>query len=155
MEEFVEICKSKKITIATCESCTGGLLASKLCDISGISEIYKGGFVTYWNEIKEKIVHVQPETIQTYGVVSQEVAIEMAINTKKLMEVDLAISYTGNAGPSICDNKPVGRIYCGVCYHEDVYCFEFQLSGSRNEIRCQVIDESIQKIKKIVGFSMI
>ena len=151
MKEFVELLKEKKITVATCESCTGGLLAAMLCDFSGISAVYKGSVVTYANEIKEQVVHVNPETIETYGVVSEQVAREMAQKTQQLMNVDLCISYTGNAGPDICDNKPVGCIFCGVAYKDQIFCYEFLLSGSRNEIRRRVIDESIKKIKEFLG----
>lgn len=151
MEEFVEFLKEKKITVATCESCTGGLLAAMLCDFSGISAVYKGSVVTYANEIKEQVVHVDPKTIDAYGVVSEQVACEMALKTQKLMNVDLCISYTGNAGPDICDNKPVGCVFCGVAYKDKVICYEFLLSGSRNEIRRRVIEESIKKIKIFLG----
>ena len=151
MEKFVELLKEKKITIATCESCTGGLLAAMLCDFSGISAVYKGSIVTYRNEIKERIVGVDPKLIADKGVVSEEVAREMAIHTQKLMNVDLCISYTGNAGPDVCDNKPVGCVYCGVAFKDEVFCFEYMLKGSRNEIRHRVIEESIKKIKEILG----
>lgn len=151
MKEFSEYLKKNSITFATCESCTGGLFASMLCEYSGISSIYKGSFVTYQNEIKVHVVGVKQESIDTYGVVSEQVAKEMALQTQNIMGVDLCISFTGNAGPDVCDNKPVGRVYCGVAYKGEVTCFEFQLNGSRNEIRHEVILESLKKIKIFLG----
>lgn len=146
MKELVEYLKQNHITVATCESCTGGMLASQLCDFSGISSVFKGSIVTYQNEIKEKIVHVSKKTIEEYGVVSEQVALEMAKNTKELMKVDLCISYTGNAGPDVCDSKPVGTVFCGVAFHEKTCCFELHMSGNRNEIRKQTIEESVKAI---------
>lgn len=155
MDELVEYLKKNKITIGTCESCTGGLFAARLCDYSGISSVFKGSIVTYQNEIKINVVGVNPQTIEKYGVVSEQVACEMAKMAQKKLNVDLCISYTGNAGPDICDNKPVGRVYCAMAYKDEVVCLEFNLEGNRNEIRSQVIEKSIDKILNFLGKSQL
>lgn len=147
MEELVELLKKKGLTISCCESLTGGLFASELTRVSGVSSVFKGGLVTYWNEVKVKMAHVSEETLQQYGAVSSQTAIEMAFNTRQLFQTDLAVSFTGNAGPSTMEGKPAGLVYCAVAYHDQVldFCFHYQME--RNQVREAVCVEMIKKIK--------
>lgn len=151
MEEFLAYLKENKLTLSTCESCTGGLLASSICEYPGVSSIYKGSVVTYATSIKENVVGVSHELISKYGVVSEQVAVDMAKKCQKLMDSHVCISYTGNAGPDCCDDKPVGRVYCGFVICDRSYVIELQLNGTRNEVRKQAIVESVKKIKEILG----
>lgn len=140
MQELVAALKSMAVTIGTCESLTAGMFASKLADIAGVSSVLKGGFVTYWNECKMNVVHVSKKTIDEYGVVSKQTAIEMAEKSRLLLECDCCISFTGNAGPDNLEGKPAGLVYSAVAFENVVYVYELQLHGKRNEIRCSVCD---------------
>lgn len=137
MKSLIELCKQKNISIATAESCTAGLFASMLGEVSGASQVFVGGIVTYATRIKTEVLHVNDSLIEQYGVVSQQVADEMALCAQKMFHSDLAVSFTGNAGPSVCDDKPVGCIYASVAYKDQLYSYHLQLAGDRNEIRQQ------------------
>ena len=111
-EALLELCKSKKLTLATAESCTGGLVAAALSEIPGSSLVLDRGFVTYSNEAKQQMLGVIPATIDVYGAVSTECAEEMAKGALAHASVDLAISITGIAGPTgAAPGKPVGLVY--------------------------------------------
>jgi nicotinamide-nucleotide amidase len=111
-EALLELCKSKKLTLATAESCTGGLVAAALSEIPGSSLVLDRGFVTYSNEAKQQMLGVTPATIDVYGAVSTECAEEMAKGALAHASVDLAISITGIAGPTgAVPGKPVGLVY--------------------------------------------
>ena len=111
-EALLELCKSKKLTLATAESCTGGLVAAALSEIPGSSLVLDRGFVTYSNEAKQQMLGVIPATIDVYGAVSTECAEEMAKGALAHASVDLAISITGIAGPTGgVPGKPVGLVY--------------------------------------------
>jgi PncC family amidohydrolase len=105
------------LTIATAESCTGGLLSSLLTDVAGSSSYIKLNLVTYSNESKIKFLKVNPKTIDDFGVVSREVALEMAIGIKKLAQCDIGIGITGIAGPAgATKDKPIGLVFIGIKY---------------------------------------
>lgn len=151
MDELGQLLIEKKISICSIESFTVGTFASRLGQISGISKVYKGSAVTYQSIIKEKLLHIDHELIERYGVVSSEIAFEMAKNGQKLFESDLAISFTGNAGPTAMEGKPVGLIYIGVATKQGIDVFEYHLQGTREDIVNQAIqqgiDTLIEKIK--------
>lgn len=130
----------QKLTIATAESITGGLVVKMITDVPGSSEILKESFVTYAIEAKINILGVDKKIIDKYGVVSKEVAEDMAKKLKKLTKRDICISTTGNAGPTVCDDKPVGRVYVGIYFKDDLKVYELNLSGEREEIRQQTAD---------------
>ncbi len=109
---LLELCKKKKLTIATAESCTGGLVAATLSEISGSSLVLDRGFVTYSNIAKQQMLGVTPATIDVYGAVSKECAEEMAKGALAHASVDLAVSITGIAGPTgAVPGKPIGLVY--------------------------------------------
>lgn len=111
-ETVLNLCKSKKLTLATAESCTGGLVAAALSEIPGSSLVLDRGFVTYSNEAKQQMLGVTPATIDVYGAVSTECAEEMAKGALAHASVDLAISVTGIAGPTgAVRGKPIGLVY--------------------------------------------
>ena len=130
----------QKLTIATAESITGGLVVKMITDVPGSSEILKESFVTYAIEAKINILGVDKKIIDKYGVVSKEVAEDMAKKLKILTNRDICISTTGNAGPTVCDDKPVGRVYVGIYFKDDLKVYELNLSGEREEIRQQTAD---------------
>lgn len=109
---LLDLCKAKKLTLATAESCTGGLVAAALSEISGSSLVLDRGFVTYSNEAKQQMLGVAPATIDVYGAVSTECAEEMAKGALAHAQVDLAVSITGIAGPTgAVPGKPIGLVY--------------------------------------------
>jgi nicotinamide-nucleotide amidase len=109
---LLDLCKAKKLTVATAESCTGGLVAGALSEISGSSSVLDRGFVTYSNEAKQQMLGVTPSTIDVYGAVSKECAEEMARGALARAQVDLAVSITGIAGPTgATPGKPIGLVY--------------------------------------------
>ena len=111
-QTVLNLCKSKKLTLATAESCTGGLVAAALSGIPGSSLVLDRGFVTYSNEAKQQLLGVTPATIDVYGAVSTACAEEMAKGALAHASVDLAISITGIAGPTgAVRGKPIGLVY--------------------------------------------
>jgi nicotinamide-nucleotide amidase len=109
---LLDLCRMRKLTIATAESCTGGLVAAALTDIPGSSDVIDRGFVTYSNEAKHAMLGVSTATLATFGAVSKETATAMAIGALENADVDLAVSITGIAGPGgATPGKPVGLVH--------------------------------------------
>lgn len=117
-EELGRILKEKKLTIATAESCTGGLVSSRLTDISGSSEYVMLNFVTYANEAKNKVLGVSWDILNNYGAVSEQCAQEMANGLNRVTNCDVALCTTGIAGPTGgTADKPVGLMFTSVRYN--------------------------------------
>ena len=150
MEELAQLLIEQKISISSVESFTVGSFANQIGSIGGISAVYKGSLVSYQNCIKRDVLHIDERVIEQYGVVSVEVAGLMAIQGKKIFSSDVCISFTGNAGPSAMEGKPVGLIYIGIAYQDKIHTFCFQLSGTREEIKEQAIQIGIEKILEIL-----
>jgi nicotinamide-nucleotide amidase len=109
---LLELCKEKKLKLATAESCTGGLLAAVLTDIPGSSTMVERGFVTYSNDSKQQMLGVTPMTLEKYGAVSKETAEEMVKGALAHAKVELAVSITGIAGPTgAMPGKPIGLVH--------------------------------------------
>jgi nicotinamide-nucleotide amidase len=112
---LLDLCRSRKLTIATAESCTGGLVAGALTDIPGSSDVIDRGFVTYSNDAKHAMLGVETSTLATFGAVSKETATQMAVGALERAGVDLAVSITGIAGPGgAVPGKPVGLVHFAV-----------------------------------------
>lgn len=131
-EELVQVvCKKlmeKNLTIASAESCTGGLFAAALTDMPGISSSFKRGLVTYSNEAKMDELGVKAETLEKYGAVSEETALEMVEGLKRVSGCDVCISVTGVAGPDGgSPEKPVGLVYIGFIYGDMKLCKRVQM----------------------------
>ena len=121
-ETLVHTLKKKGLTIATAESCTGGMIAQRLTNVSGASEVFGFGFVTYWEQAKAKMIGVDPAAIAKYNVVSAPVAAQMALGAAEAAGADIAVSVTGLAGPNGGDAvRPVGTVYLGAACGETVY----------------------------------
>ena len=137
----------KPLTISTAESCTGGMIASKLIEVPGISENFIEGIVSYSNEAKIKRLKVKKETLEKYGAVSEEVAIEMLAGLK----TDIGISTTGIAGPGGgTKDKPVGLVYIGIKVKDEVKVFKRELKGDRNKIRQRAMMHALYNLLKIL-----
>ena len=123
-------------TIATAESCTGGLISKHLTDVAGISSVFHTGFVTYSNDAKIRLLGVSEKTLKTYGAVSSQTALEMSKGARDKSGTDIGIAVTGIAGPGGGTfEKPVGLVYLGYCDNKKHFAKELRLSGSREKIR--------------------
>lgn len=120
MTDALELCIARKLletsfTLATAESCTGGLVASRITDVAGSSAYFLGGVVAYSYEAKAEMLGVSWETLNTYGAVSRETVVEMARGARKLFRADIAVSVSGIAGPGGgTPDKPVGTVWVGL-----------------------------------------
>lgn len=135
-------------TVACAESCTGGLLMSRLTDFSGASAHFKGGIVAYSNEIKNKILNVKNETLEHFGAVSSQTALEMAANVRNFFSATIGLSTTGVAGSEKIENKPVGLVYAAIVSENFSEVKEFHFSGSRLEIKSQAAEATVKLLKK-------
>lgn len=135
-EKIAKILIDKKLTIATTESCTGGLLSSKLTDVSGSSAFVHLNFVTYSNEAKHKILGVSDETLEKFGAVSEECSIEMAKGLHNVTHADICVSTTGIAGPTGgTAEKPVGLMYSTIYTKNKTESFKVLLSPDLERIK--------------------
>lgn len=134
---LLEICNAKKLTLATVESCTGGLLAGCLTSVAGSSSVVERGYVTYSNQAKIEEVGVDPDLIARYGAVSHEVAEAMAAGALRHAPVDLAAGITGVAGPGGGSaEKPVGLVYISAAAQNQVPTVtENHFKGDRDAVR--------------------
>lgn len=120
------------LQIAVAESCTGGLISSRLTDIAGSSAYIRANFVTYSNEAKHRFLNVSEETLKTYGAVSEQCAREMAEGLTKLTNSEVVLCTTGVAGPTSSENKSVGLIYVACGYNGNIFVKEFKLNPKYN-----------------------
>lgn len=135
-------------TLGSVESFTGGLFAREITAVPGASHFFKGALVTYASEEKNRILGISYQDIDQYGVVSREVAAQMASNGQKLLNVDYCVSFTGNAGPDAMEGKPVGLVYIGVAIYDRIEVYELQLSGSRDDIQKEGVKNALEILEK-------
>jgi len=149
--ELVEELKTGKYYIATAESCTGGMIASSIVNISGASYVMNESYITYSNEAKERILGVNHETLEKYGAVSAETAKEMVCGVAKTAGADCAIAVTGIAGPDGgTDEKPVGTVYAGLYLNGEVKVKKYNFDGSRYEVRFKTTKNVISDMLRII-----
>lgn len=141
LKSLIEKLGSLNLTLSSIESLTGGLFASSVTLIPGVSSVFKGAVVTYQTSIKEDVVHIDKKIVKEYGVVSSQTAEEMARHGRELFSSDVCISFTGNAGPSAMEDKPAGLVYIGVAMGGSVYIIERHFTGDRNSIRQSCVEE--------------
>lgn len=147
----VNLLEKNELTISTAESCTGGLLAGRLINVPGVSDVYKEGFITYTNKAKRKTLGVNKSTLKKYGAVSEQTAKEMAVGAALAADTDISISVTGIAGPDGGTNeKPVGLVYVGVCIKDIVHVEEFRFLGDRANVREQTVISALGLLRKCI-----
>lgn len=149
-EEFSKVLKEKQLTLGSVESFTGGLFAREITRVPGASKFYKGGLVTYATEEKINVLGVSKDIVNRYGVVSQECAYEMASKGQKLLNVDICVSFTGNAGPDVMEGKKCGEIYIGISYKDITKTYGYVLPGDRNSIQTNAVEEAFKLILQII-----
>ena len=124
----------RNMTLATAESCTGGLVAEKLTAIPGASAVYRGGVVSYWTSVKAEVLHVPQDILDTYGPVSEACARAMAEGVRRVTGADLGVSVTGAAGPDPDErNVPVGILYVGLSTPDGTFCRSLDLGRRRRD----------------------
>ena len=145
--------RTKQWTMASAESCTGGMIAAAMTDLAGSSEIFDRGFVTYSNQSKFDMLGVTPATLETYGAVSAQTAGEMASGAISHSRADIAVSVTGIAGPSGGSaDKPVGLVYIGIIKKGDEPIVHRHIfSGSRDDVRQQTRDTTLTYLIDLIG----
>ena len=147
----IKLLKSKGMTIATAESCTGGMVASNIVNCSGASTVFVNGMVTYSNESKKRLLGVKPETLEKYGAVSEETAREMCEGVADVSGTNVGLSTTGIAGPDGgTEEKPVGLVYIGVHINGETTVKRLELKGSREKIRSRASTEVIELLRQLL-----
>lgn len=147
----VDLLLANNLSVSTVESCTGGMLAARLINVPGVSEVFKSGFITYSNKAKRKLVNVKKTTLERYGAVSKQVAEEMVKGAHLQNKADVIVSVTGNAGPDGgTKEKPVGLVYvaCFVC--GTVTVKEYHFSGNRSKIRETIVANTLTLMRQCI-----
>jgi nicotinamide-nucleotide amidase len=142
--------KKNNYKLAFAESCTGGMASYMFTGIPSASTCFNGGFVTYTNELKEKLLDVNKKTIDEFGAVSSKTAIEMALGALSKTNSDIAISITGNAGPSASEGKEVGLVYIGYATKSKSGYVEFHFQGMRDKIRLSAAKQAFNIARKVL-----
>lgn len=139
-------------TLATAESCTGGMIGELLTSVPGASKVYKGGIISYWSEVKQELLGVSEEALLNHGPVSMQVAGAMADGARKALRADVAISVTGLAGPDGDEfGRPVGTVFIGYSTKEKTTGKQFHFQGSRDDVRRQAAQAALQLILEEVS----
>ncbi|MEJ5244800.1 MAG: competence/damage-inducible protein A [Bacteroidota bacterium] len=150
-ETVCELLKGKKKTLAVAESCTGGMLGAEITSVSGASDFFVGGEITYSNWAKTVRLNVNEKTLQKYGAVSEQTACEMAENVRKIFNTDFGISITGIAGPTGgTPEKPVGTVWIGLSNKEKTFAKKFIFGWSRNINRERAVFTALNELKKVL-----
>lgn len=149
---IVEALESRNYKLSTAESMTAGLIAARVCEISGASNYFNGGVVSYSKEAKCKLLGLNMEDIEKYGVYSKETVISMAQGIKKITNSDVAISISGVAGPNTDEGLEAGSVYFCVVINDEIYTYFKKFAGSRNEVRDlatnYILDETINLLSE-------
>jgi nicotinamide-nucleotide amidase len=136
--------QEKNLTIAVAESLTGGLVAASLTEIPGASKVFKGSITAYADEIKQNVLNVNKETILKFTSISEQVALEMAINVRTIMKSDIGISTTGVAGPEKSAGFAPGLVFVAISIGDHNMCQKLEITGDRSKIRNQTVHEILQ-----------
>ena len=143
--------REQGLTLATAESCTGGLIGKLLTDVPGASQVYKGGVISYTNEVKHALLGVEQETLDVCTAVSRETAHEMARGARERCGADCGVSVTGLAGPDgDGTGRPVGLVYIAIDTAGFSFCRELHLTGDRAAIRTQAAEAVFQLLLDLI-----
>jgi len=149
---LVAACREKGVTVATAESCTGGLVAGRITSVPGASAVFVGGVVGYANAVKRDVLGVPQEVLDRVGAVSADCAESMARGARERLKADVAVSVTGIAGPAGgTPQKPVGLVYLGVATASGARAECLRLSGDREAIRRQAVEAALEALLKTMG----
>ena len=144
-EQVLKALKGKKL--ATAESCTGGGIGAAITAVSGSSAVYKGGIISYQNEVKRDLLGVSESDLESLGPVSAPVAEQMATGVRKALKADVSVSVTGLAGPGGDEfGNPVGTVYIGYADEKGTFARKFLFDGNREDVRNQAIENALKII---------
>ncbi|MCL2018129.1 MAG: CinA family protein [Oscillospiraceae bacterium] len=146
VQNVVQLLYKENLTLATAESCTGGLLSGAITEVSGSSRVFGLGVCAYANEIKERVLNVNPETLRDYGAVSSQCAAEMSLGVRKISGADIGVSITGIAGPSGgSPQKPVGTVFFACSFKEKLNILHLEICAkkSRLDIRLESVRQAL------------
>lgn len=147
--ELVDRARGIGLTLATAESCTAGLVAARIADIPGASDVLRGGAVTYCDAVKRRVLGVSEDTLRLHSAVSDPCAREMAVGARVLFEADMAVSLTGYAGPGGGTlDDPAGTVYIGLADERGTTCARCSFEGSRNDVRAHAALFALQMLLK-------
>ena len=150
-EAVVRLLIKYNLTVSTAESCTGGMIAAKLVNVAGVSEVFREGYVTYSNKAKRKLLKVGKTTLKEYGAVSRQTAKEMAEGGMALADSDICVAVTGIAGPDGgTKEKPVGLVFIGCCVRGETEVEKWNFRGSRQEIREQSALAALELLRSMI-----
>ncbi len=151
-EDVVRILAKKNMTVSMAESCTGGLLAALLTNVSGASAVLNESFVTYANSSKIRLLGVKADTLKEYGAVSAETAEEMAVGLYNMSGADVTVGITGIAGPDGgTPDKPVGLVYACICVKGKAEVIKMNHDGTREKVREKTCEELLRHIKNRIA----
>lgn len=143
--------QAQGLTVATCESLTGGMICAALVDVPGASRVVRGGLITYQTDTKSLLAGVDAGLIETHGVVSAEVARAMAAGARDALHADIAVSATGMASPGEIGDPPAGTVFVGLASATGMQAVELHLTGDRQAVRQQTVDTAIKLIGQEIG----
>ena len=155
--EVLELYRKAGKTIATAESCTGGLIGAALTQASGSSDVYMGGIISYSNDAKIGLLGVDPKTIKKHGAVSEDTAAYMAVGALEYIEADISVAVTGIAGPGGgSEEKPVGTVWFGIgalSGEEDIniHTGMYEYDGDRNAVRMGTVETALNMLKEFLN----
>ncbi len=150
-EKLGEILRTRGLTIAVAESCTGGLLGSRITDVHGASDYFRGGVIAYQNDVKKALLGVPETVLATVGAVSEETARAMAHGARVLLKSDIGVGITGIAGPGGgTPDKPVGLVYIGVEGPRGAQCRRFRWSGTRVENKASSAAAALELVLELI-----
>ncbi|MBY0554596.1 CinA family protein [bacterium] len=149
----VSVLRDNVLTVGFAESCTGGLLSSYFTELAGVSDVFMGSVISYDNKVKQKFLNVSAETLKANGAVSSQTAQEMAEGALKALEVSVAVSITGIAGPSGgSPTKPVGTVFIAVAgLKSETQTFEHHFNGDRKSVQLQSGIEAVKHLNKFIN----
>lgn len=150
IEKVQELFKKKGLTLSVAESCTGGLISHYLTTLQGASTFFVAGVVSYAEEVKKSILGISSETILRYGVVSEEIAREMAEKVRSLTKTDCSVSTTGNLGPDVLEGKEQGLVYIAVSKEGKTTSQELKLTGERETNKEEACLSALKLLIKLV-----
>ena len=150
-ETVVRLLTKYGLTVTTAESCTGGMVAAKIINVAGASDVFEQGYITYSNKSKRKILDVSKATLKRYGAVSEQTAREMALGGVLAADADACVAVTGLAGPDGgTEEKPVGLVYVSCCMKDEVIVEECHFNGTRQEIREHAALAALDLLRRMI-----
>ncbi|MBA2446219.1 MAG: CinA family protein [Nocardioidaceae bacterium] len=150
-QRLVASLRDRKLTIATAESLTAGLISATMADVPGASAVLRGGLSAYTNDVKQDCLGIEPGLIERHGAISPECAEAMAYQARRVFRADVAVAATGVAGPEEQENRPVGTVFVAVATATEVQTARLSLSGNRRAIRHATVEAALILARSVIA----